>query len=209
MYFSKTAAYNKTAPNVPVEMVHTCSWITFLVKGDDVTTVAANEYKVTGLEIKGIDQTADVVCSAVTPADDKGTPDTSDDVPALPNVVWSNNTDNTENRTVTLASGLGFLTEDAINVETAAAYALADGGNVVVIPQTPGTLTLTYTYKSPAGVTITEVKEGISLEVDAVNNVWAAGKHYVYTLIIGANEILVAPSAAGWGDAIDKTVTVE
>jgi hypothetical protein len=104
------------------------------------------------------------------------------------------------------------LTKDAINVETAAEYVPADGteGNLVVIPQVPGKLTLKYTYKSSTGATITEEVEGIDLKIDAdpVVNVWEPGKHYIYTITIKANEILIAPSAGDWTDS-NHNITVE
>ena len=70
-------------------------------------------------------------------------------------------------------------------------------------------MTLTYEYTSPAGQLIEEVKPGISLAVDAVNNEWAPGKHYIYTITIKANEILIAPSAQGWGDDVNQNITIE
>ena len=189
MYFPATAAYlGKETSFVPVTMYHTCSWITFLVKGDDVT---AGDYTVTALTINDIDKTANVECVGT-------------------NVTWSENTTQSEDYTVPVkGTGIVLSKDNALNVETNAAYALAAGGNVVVIPQTPGTLTLTYTYTSPAGKTITEVKDNISLAVDAVDNEWAPGKHYIYTITIKANEILIAPSAQGWGDGINQNITIE
>ena len=189
MYFpATTTAYGKDTPYVPVTMYHTCSWITFLVKGDDVT---AGDYTVTALTINDIDKTANVECVGT-------------------NVTWSENTTQSEDYTVPVkGTGIVLSKDNALNVETNAAYALAAGGNVVVIPQTPGTLTLTYTYTSPAGQPIEEVKDNISLAVDAVDNEWAPGKHYIYTITIKANEILIAPSAQGWGDGINQNITIE
>ena len=205
MYFPATTAYGKNTDFVPVTMYHTCSWITFLVKGDAVT---AGKYTVTGLQINGIYNQADVDCVAQTETNP---------------IVWKNYDAPTVNQdvytlnanaltAVTLPAATtenGETKYPAVNIETGAAYALADGGNVVVIPQTPGTLTLTYTYTSPAGQSIEEVKDNISLAVDAVNNAWAPGKHYIYTITIKANEILIAPSAQGWGDGINQNITVE
>lgn len=190
MYFPATTAYGKDTPYVPVTMYHTCSWITFLVQGDDVT---AGKYTVTGLTINGIDNQADVVCGASS-------------------IVWSNNAAADTNREITFDDLALPNAEDEdapYNVETGDEYAVADGGNIVVIPQTPGTLTLTYTYTSPAGQDIEEVKDNISLAVDAVNNKWEPGKHYVYTITIKANEILIAPEAEAWDEDADNNITIE
>lgn len=191
MYFpATTTAYGKDTPYVPVVMYHTCSWITFLVQGDDVT---AEKYTVTGLTIKGIDNQADVVCGASS-------------------IVWSNNAAADTNREITFDDLALPNAEDEdapYNVETGAKYAVAAGGNVVVIPQTPGTLTLTYEYTSPAGQLIEEVKDNISLAVDIDNNTWEPGRHYIYTITIKANEILIAPEAAAWDEDADNNITIE
>ena len=214
MYFPSTAAaqttgyLGKETKSVPVVMYHTCSWITFLVKGDDVT--ANSTYQVKEMTITSIDNNATVACGPCADVDDVATA-----------VVWGGDAtpkDNEDAKTatlaVTLADGLGVLTEDAINVETAEEYVPADGteGNLVVIPQVPGKLTLSYTYESSTGATITEKVEGIDLKItedpDDNDNVWEPGKHYIYTITIKANEILIAPSAGDWTDS-NHNITVE
>ena len=192
MYFPSTAAtnadgYDKETTFVPVTMYHTCSWITFKVKGDAVTGADGSTYQVTGLQITGVDQTANVTCGALNDG--------------VPSIAWSENTTQTETYTVTLNPSLDKLTTTATNVEA--------GNNIVLIPQTPGSLTLTYTYTSPAGQTITETKENIALKLDDANSNWAPGKHYTYIITIKANEILIAPSAVDWTDQNDKDITVE
>ncbi len=210
MYFPSTAAaqtngyLGKETKSVPVVMYHTCSWITFLVKGEGVT--ANSTYQVTGLTITDIDNNATVACGHCDAVADVATA-----------VVWGGDADDNEDAKtatlpVTLASGLGVLTTDAINVETAAEYDSDTGttGNLVVIPQVPGKLTLSYTYKSSTGATITEEVKGIDLKIDADPevNVWEPGKHYIYTITIKANEILIAPSAGDWTDS-NHNITVE
>lgn len=207
MYFPSTkatqaAGYGKATKFVPVNMYHTCSWITFLVKGDDVTGAATSTYKVTGLTITDVDNTADVVCGPCAAAADVKTA-----------VVWSNNEAANASYVVTLANNLGTLTTTAINVETAAEYVPANGttGNLVVIPQVPGKLDLSYQYTAPNGTTIiTETVENIDLKIDADPDVnkWEPGMHYIYTITIKANEILIAPTPVDWTDS-DHNITIE
>lgn len=192
MYFPSTkatnpAGYDKETTSVPVNMYHTCSWITFKVKGDAVTGANGSTYQVTDLQITGIDQTANVTCGALNNG--------------VPSITWSENTTQTDTYKVTLNRSLGNLTTTATNVE--------ERNNLVLIPQTPGKLTLTYSYTSPAGQTITETKENIALKLDEANSQWEPGKHYIYTITIKANEILIAPSAVDWADQTDKDITVE
>ena len=147
-------------------------------------------YNVTGLKITDIDDKADVVCTGTS------------------SIAWSNNTEKTAEYTVPMISSI-TLAENAVNAETNAAYALADGGNVVVIPQIPGNISVTYSYEAIAGKPSVETVSA-PLKLDESNTIaWAAGKHYIYTLTITANEILVAPVANAWGDPVYKYVTVE
>ena len=200
MYFpstktGKAEGYGKNTAAVPVTMLHTCSWITFLVQGDDVTGAAGSTYKLTGLTVKGLDNEATVTCTGTT-------------------VTWSDNEDvKSYTQAVTLAT-LGTLTkEPAVNVENNTVYVPANGttGNLVFIPQVPGTLDVTYTYKSSANVEISETVTNLSLAISnvAADNVWEPGKHYIYTLTIKANEILVAPTVGDWDEDDDQTVTVQ
>ncbi len=198
--------FGKSTKFVPVDMYHTCSWITFIVKGDQVTS---GSYKVTAMEMSEIDQTANVECSATV----SGTTVT-------PSIVWTDNTDKTvsaeTNYTVPVSATGITLDATGKNVETDAAYpATGDTkGNIVVIPQVPGKLSLTYTYKSTTNADITETVTGLDLALakDASNaegpEEWEAGKHYIYTITIKANEILIAPTPVDWTDS-NWNITVE
>ena len=194
--------FGKSTKFVPVDMYHTCSWITFLVKGDNVTG-GTSPYKVTSLVMSQLDQTADVTCSATISGAD-----------VTPTITWTNNTSKADSYTVPVVAEGITLTQSVQNVETAAAATTE--GNVVVIPQVPGKLALTYSYTSTTGATITETVENLDLalaaDADATDGVaatpWEAGKHYIYTITIKANEILIAPTPVDWTDG-NFNVTVE
>ena len=205
MWFPKTAdSYGKNTVFVPVTMYHTCAWITFLVKGDAVTGNTSSPYTITGLKMTGVDQTATVSCSNSS----------------TPQIQWTNNTDKsgtTAEYSVALKNNSITLTEDAKDVETGAAYGAVEGttsSNIVVIPQVPGKLSLTYTYTSAANKTITETVDNLDLALakDKSSNVgptlWEPGKHYIYTITIKANEILIAPTPVDWKDG-NWNITVE
>lgn len=201
--------YGKETPYVQVDMYHTCSWITFLVKGDNVTGASVKPYTVKSLTITNIDQTANVTCSA-----------TETDGTVTPNIVWSGISAETQTETysVPFKTPTGVvLTQNAVNVETD--DATTTSGNVVIIPQTPGKLTLVYSYESQAGTTITETVTGIDLKLaeDATDTndpiatgpaQWEPGKHYIYTITIKANEILIAPKPVDWTDG-NWNITIE
>ena len=181
---------------VNVTLAHTCSWITFIVKGDAVTS---GNYTVKSINIAGIDATADVVCSST----------------ADPEIQWSNNENvKTAGFPVAFKTANGFtLNTTGTNPETDDATTTT--GNIVLIPQVPGSLELTYSYLSTTNAEITEeysINKGnapsLALDADPVLNVWEPGKHYIYTVTIKANEILIAPAAGNWVDA-NHGVTVE
>lgn len=188
MWFPKTTQpYGKTTKFVPVEMYHTCAWLSFYVKGDNVTGATGSTYKVTNLTINGIDATADLTCTGTT-------------------VSWANNT--------ATDATFAVLTNGSVSLATTATIAETTEGSTVLIPQTPGTLDVTYTYTSPAGTTITETKTGLDLAL-AKNDSdqtgptsWEPGKHYIYTITIKANEILIAPTPVDWTDS-NWNITVE
>ena len=198
--FAQAAGFGKNTTYVPVDMYHACSWITFLVMGDTVTGANNTTYTLTSLNIANIDNTANVVCTGSASVESEST-------------VWSNNEDKTADHAVTFGGEYtGKLTQTATNVETN--DATTTSGNVVVIPQKPGSLELTYTYESNAGKLMTEVfsienNNAPSLKLDEGNTLnWEPGKHYIYTITIKANEILVALTPVNWEDE-NYSITVE
>ena len=193
----KATGYDKTTDFVEVDMYHTCAWISFKVKGDEVTGATGSKYAVTNLTITNIDATADLTCTGAT-------------------IAWSNNeavdaTSAVLTSSVALA-GTGLDGAEALVAETTP-------NSTVLIPQLPGKLNLTYTYESSTGALITETVTGLDLGLDTrvedantgdtVNKTpWEAGKHYIYTITIKANEILIAPTPVEWTDG-DFNITVE
>ena len=212
MWFPKTIEYTKQTGEggVAANMYHTCSWITFMIQGDETTGTSTSTYKITSLTMKGLDLTANVVCT--------GNVDLSQNTLSK-YVVWSENTAQSESYNVTVPAGGVSLastytsesSKTPKNLETNATT--TTGGNIVVIPQKPGSIDLAWTYESNTGNDIPDSATGLSLQLTTdknhVDNVWEPGKHYVYTITIKANEILIAPSVAvDWTEG-NFNVTVE
>ena len=205
MFFAKTADYGKDDKYVPVDMYHACSWITFLVKGDGVTGVSGSTYAVESLTITNIYETGDLTCTGTT-------------------VEWdfvTNNYPKTANSAVLVDEEEGdpdtkisiagtYVNESTTNPVKAE----NPEDNTVLLPQLPGMLELVYSYTSPAGMKITETRSGataLDLTLDGTGTKetnWEPGKHYIYTITIKANEILIAPTPVDWTDG-DFNVTVE
>lgn len=225
MWFPKTQSYTKEtgAAGVTAYMYHTCSWITFIVQGDATTGSSTSTYKITSLTMNGLDLTANVVCAGNTSLE-------QNTVPTY--VVWSENTVQTETYAVTVATDGVSLTSTYVaennttpkNIETGAIdddattniNEATTGGNIVVIPQKPGTIDLAWSYKSNTNNDINDTATGLSLSLGKetidgaeVEKSWKPGKHYVYTITVTANEILIAPTPVDWVNDVNHGVTVE
>lgn len=205
------SGYGKDTPYVQVNMYHTCSWITFLVKGDQTT---AGRYSITDIWMSEIDLTADVKCKTIT-----------SEGKTIPSITWSNNTDKentspnggTEYRNIYINNSLTgslTLTQNPLNIETGTVYPSTGNaeGNIVIIPQVPGKLNIKYGYTSSTGTAIVETVNDIDLKIttdpEDEDNKWEPGKHYIYTITIKANEIVIAPTPSLWTSG-NSNVTVE
>ena len=193
-------AYTKSTGAVPAAMKHACSWITVKVIGDNVT---GDNYLLKELKINGLKHKGDVVCRQITTTDPTTRETTIsykaewdlDDVNNISYEILYNNS---------TGSKFPKTGNDAIVFEN---YA----NNMVVLPQTPTSIDVTYSFVPQEGITaITETVTGLNLKVsdDALTNVWESGKHYVYTITITATEILVAPAVAKWEDVTVTTPSI-
>ena len=161
-------SYTKATESVPATMKHACSWITIKVVGDDVT---GNNWKLHELKINGLYHTGTATCGA-TEATWVVSGETSSEK------VFEN-TDGTP-----IAKGTAVAMENVSN-------------NMVVIPQIPTTLDVTYSFTAQSGQTIKEIKKDMTLKYNG-NDKWISGKHYTYTITITASEILIAPTVEEW-----------
>ena len=187
---SNPAGYDKDTDYVSVDMYHTCSWITFKVKGDGVTGGAESTYAVESLTVTGIYGTGNLTCT--------------EDV-----IDWDFDT-YTANTTSTVLEANSALSIK--NTSTTSKVAETTENNTVLIPQLPGMLTLEYSYTSPAGKKITEIRSDLDLTLDGTEtktSEWLPGKHYIYTITIKANEILIAPTPVEWENGNNPDITVE
>lgn len=156
--------------NVSVVFEHALSWITLKVKAKDA--VAATAFTINEILINDVNTVADMQAT-------------------YPDKVWSNwNTP----MAYQVFSGAQDVTTTATDIES------TEKGTVV-IPQATTTVTVNYTQKALAGTPeLPDQSITISLALDAELTPWEPGKHYVYTLIFGLDEILINPSVADWED---------
>ena len=194
MWFPVTQDYGKAEGEIPAQMKHACSWITVNVKGNDVT---ASNWTLNSLIVKNIAHKGTAECgeeSATWETDKLGSYKDED----YYNAQTDDEFDPTEGTTFTTAY-----------VE----YNEGTANNFIVIPQTPTTLEVTYSYVSDTinNITFTETKS-VELDYDGVagNSKWESGVHYIYNLTITATEILIDPVVVEWTESVydaDKGVT--
>lgn len=204
---SKPAGYGKEGGKFPdyveVEMYHTCSWLTFMVQGDETTGGTNSTYKITSLKINDIDLMGNVTCD--------GTKATLTE-----KVVWDPETTKEDETYVVIENANVNLRETFVeggeskpkNIETGKVKAFYEG-NVVVIPQIPGKIDIEWTYESSTGEDITDSATDLDLKLGSNVQSWEPGKHYIYTITLKANEILIAPTPDDWTESLDNNVTVE
>lgn len=203
-WFGKTASsYNNRTSNsaVSVTMAHALTWITINVKGDATTAPnEGNKWIITKATLKNVNTKGTGTCVIGNNG---------------PSATWNSGT----SANITIKSAEQSLTQ------TAAAYESTTNG-IVVIPQTPVQLEIEYKYpvsgntyklgKSTINLTLNHPEtdktykdeNGDNITNDKKISTWESGKHYTYTLVFKANEILVAPNYGAWTD-VNNTVTVE
>ena len=162
------------AENVSVVFEHALSWITLQVVAKDAD--AARAFDIKQVTINDVVTTANL--TAVMSGKDKG-------------MKWE--LSDTKNNYV-VYKGSQAVTSEATVIETV-------NQGTLVIPQGTTSVTVDYTQNALEG---TPELAGQSVTVDLVldkdNTPWEAGKHYIYTLIFGLDEILINPSVVDWED---------
>jgi hypothetical protein len=183
MWFDRTIPAGKpTASNYAenVSLKHSCSWIVLNFYGD-ATSGGTRPWKITNVTINGLAVTgkAELTSTATWPASGLGAK-----TKAL--VVYAQGTKE---------NGLGA----AIDTDF---IPLPDG--IIVIPQEPTTISVTYNYLSQ-GANTTETTDDIRIEETATvsleyngTTAWAPGTKYTYDIQLTATGIKIAPTASTW-----------
>ncbi len=181
---SKSYTSMTAAENVSVVFEHALSWITVKVVAKDAD--AAKAFDIKKVTINDVVTTADLA-AVMTEAktEDK--------------MQWT--------LTDTKAPVVVFNGSQAVTEETAVIETTADG--TLVIPQPTTTITVDYTQNALPGTPALEnQKVTVDLVLDTDNTPWKAGKHYVYTLVFGLDEILINPDVVDWDDVVVNEVEV-
>ena len=162
---------------VPVLFKHALSWLTFNFVLDK--EIGNHKWEITGVTLKQVNTKGDFEAVKST---NPGT--------------WTLSTDAADKKDMTVYTKTGGAAEYITTTSTS--YENTENG-VVVIPQQCVKLLVNYNLEASTGVVIPqEVTLDLTAGTDGSN--WLTGKHYVYTVVFGANEILVSPSVHDWED---------
>lgn len=206
MWFDVTDPYDQNGAEgkgVPVQFQHALSWLTF--KFNLLSAATEQRWTITDVKLVGIEDKATFTAvknGANTWTEAVKSGDSKDEISVVTGAGY----------TVTYEDGGTVLpgTDAGTNVKTNA---------VLVIPQScaPGTpavdatpavpaaaeLVITYNLKTYIGDNNYLPGQTVTLPLNGsqiTNNMWEPGKHYIYTITFGANEILIAPEVADWVD---------
>ena len=180
---------------VPVQFKHALSWLTF--KFNLLSAATAEMWTITDVTLKGIEDKATLFTAV------KGATPTwnavvksDDDMDVID--VYTESTD----YLVKYVDGGTVL--PGTDVWTEGTYVKTNA--VLVIPQScaqaEASIVITYDMKTYVG---NGVLTGQTVELpltgtQITDNMWQPGKHYIYTITFGANEILIAPTVEDWTD---------
>ena len=178
---SKSYTAMTAAENVSVVFEHALSWITVKVVAKDAE--AAKAFDIKKVTINDVVNVADF--TAVMSGEKSMTWELTDTT--VPYVVYE---------------GSQAVTETATVIETTA-------NGTVIIPQPTTTITVDYTQNALEGTPALDNQQvTVDLVLDAEDTPWKPGKHYVYTLVFGLDEILINPDVVDWEDVIVNEVEV-
>lgn len=176
-----TVSYNSltSAQNVSVVFEHALSWITIQVKAKDAASAAA--FNVNKVTVNDVVTKGDL--EAVM-AGEKA-------------MNWTLSS--------TKANYVVYNDAQALTTEAAPVETVAKG--TVVIPQPTTSVTVEFTQTAENGAAVSQ-----EITADLVlgeNAAWEAGKHYVYTLVFGLDEILLNPSVSDWENGNEGEISTD
>ena len=160
------------AENVSVVFEHALSWIEFKVKAENAEAAAAFDVK--AITINGVSTKGSMVAK-------------------YPEKKWT-----VSNADADIKPYAVCTDAPALAVEPT----LVPNTGVLVIPQNTTSINITFTQNTleDADGELIEQNLDIPLVLDVNNTPWEAGKHYIYTIIFGLDEILINPSVEDWED---------
>ena len=200
MWFHLTdQSYDRTTTSVPVQFHHALSWLSFrfnLEQPYTPTDWTVKSVKLTGIETKG-----NFTAEKTGTSTEQGKAEWKD----LTNTV-------DELRVYNKVGGypVTYVT-NAYNPQEEDPSVLENTKNgVLVLPQScapsAASLVIEFEQKAPSGNSVPQTK---TLSLGGESDSWLPGKHYIYTITFGAEEILIAPTVVDWDPEDNLAVPVK
>ena len=177
---------NNGTAGVPVTFKHALSWLTFkFVLADNITT---HQWEITDVKLQNVNTKGDFIATKSEGVINAGT--------------WTLSTNDADKKVMTV-----YDTNTHIVSTTPTKLEKAENG-VVVIPQECVKLYIIYNLTASTGEKISQ-DVTLDLATGIAEGKWLPGKHYIYTITFGANEILIAPQVADWEDVEVENIPVQ
>ena len=199
MWFHLTdKSYDRTTPSVPVQFHHALSWLSFrfnLEHPYTPTDWTVKSVKLTGIETKGN-----------FTAEKNGTSTQQG------NAAWDNWSETKEVQVYKNDKGypVAYVTSDYDPLADDPSVLENTKNGVLVLPQscapTNASLVIEFEQKAPSENSVPQTK---TLSLGGESDSWLPGKHYIYTITFGAEEILIAPTVVDWTPVNDLAVPVK
>lgn len=180
----------KAGEGVPVTFKHALSWLTFKF---NVSAAELNKnWTVTGVTLNNIKTIGNCVAAKSIASKDAA--------------KWDfNNIDPQVTKPMTVFSGTQMVEYKALDADNVA----VDNGGIVVIPQQCTSVTITFTQKNYVGGSTPAQTITLPLNAGTDSDKWLSGKHYIYTIVFSADEILITPTVAEWVPEIVDDIPVQ
>lgn len=192
MWFGQTAPAGKTTNAIPVTLNHACSWIVLNFYGDETAGNTKRPWKITNVTINDLAESGKAILTS--------------------SASWPNDNLGSRNKELVVYN-YGDKTYGGTRMQQSDEFTPSADG-IIVIPQRPTSISVTYNYVSQFGPDNNIETDDIVIEETATVNLnydgtskdgsdwssWAAGTKYTYDITLTATGIKIAPTASAWVD---------
>lgn len=200
MWFHLTDnSYDRTTTSVPVQFHHALSWLSFRFNLEQPYT--PTDWTVTSVKLTGIETKGNFTAEKTGTSTEQGKAEWKDLTNTVGELLVYNKVGGYPVTYVT----------NAYNPQEEDPSVLENTKNgVLVLPQscapTDASLVIEFEQKAPSGESVPQTK---TLSLGGESNSWLPGKHYIYTITFGAEEILIAPTVVDWDPEDNLAVPVK
>lgn len=200
MWFHLTdKSYDRTTPSVPVQFHHALSWLSFRFNLEQPYT--PTDWTVTSVKLTGIETKGNFTAEKNGTSTQQG------------KAEWKDLTNTVDELLVYDKAGgypVAYVTSDYDPLADDPSVLENTKNGVLVLPQScapsAASLVIEFKQKAPSENSVHQTK---TLSLGGESDSWLPGKHYIYTITFGAEEILIAPTVVDWEEVKDLAVPVK